>query len=531
MGEAHTFMGLKGTSLSVAISLAAGFSFFLFGYDQGDMGGLITVDAFRRTFPAIDTITFNDLHHAQVQGITVAAWNIGCFVSAILTIFIGDMLGRKKTIILGISILIIGEIIQASSYSLGQLIAGRVIAGFGNGFNTSTVPAWQAECTKAHRRGTVLMITAGTWLAAGLASAYWITFGFGWLYDTSAAWRVPIAIQLVFALGTIGLYTQLPESPRWLVLTGREDAALRTLSALNDVSPQDPDIHDEFLAIKDAVLQMASGTFAMLFSNDENRYLHRVLLAYCVQIFQQLSGINVVTQYLAMMFVLRTEYTGWVARLLAACSATTFLAASLVAVVGIDRFWGRRWLMMFGAGGMCASMVILAIMAYVGNTGAHAAQAVFIFVYVCFFAMGWQAMSWLYSVEITPLRIRGPANALSTSANWIINFVMVLISPIAFYNIGYKTYIIFAVTNCVIIPIVYFFYPETAYRCLEEVDVIFHAASLSPKPWLTVVNVARDEPLWYGKDGEANFEYEQSEWHRQYMEKGGEKLSSSSDER
>ena len=428
---------------------------------------------------------------------------------------------------LGIGIIVIGELVQASSYSLGQFIAGRVIAGFGNGFNTATVPAWQAECSKAHRRGTVLMITAGAWLAAGLAFSYWMTFAFGWISDNSSAWRVPIAIQLVFAIGTIALYYFLPDSPRWLVLTGREDAALKTLSALNDVAPSDPDIHDEFLAIKDAVIQMASGTFTMLFSNDENRYLHRMILAYLIQVFQQLSGINIITQYFAMMFVLRTEFTGWVARLLAACASTTFLVASLVAVVGIDRFWGRRWLMIFGASGMCVSMVILTVMSYINNHGAHIAQAVFIFAYVCFFAMGWQAMSWLYSVEITPLRIRGPANALSTSANWVFNFVMVLISPIGFYNIGYKVYIIFAVTNFAIIPVIYFFYPETAYRCLEEVDVIFHAAALSPNPWLSVVKIAKDEPLWYGKDGEAKFDYEQSEWHRQYVEKG-EKLSSSS---
>ena len=375
----------------------------------------------------------------------------------------------------------------------------------------------------------MLMISAGAWLAAGLAVSYWMTFAFGWIYDSSAAWRTPIAIQLVFALSTIALYSILPESPRWLVLTGREDAALKTLSALNNVPTSDPDIRDEFLAIKDAVIQMASGTFSMLLSNDENRYLHRVLLAYLIQVFQQVSGINIVTQYFAMMFVLRTDYSGWLARLLAACASTLFLGASLVAVVGIDRFWGRRWLMMFGASGMCVCMVILTGMAYIGNTGSHAAQAVFIFVYVCFFAMGWQAMSWLYSVEITPLRIRGPANALSTSANWIFNFVMVLISPIAFHSIGYKTYIIFAVTNFLIVPVVYFFYPETAYRCLEEVDVIFHAARLSPNPWLSVVKIARDEPLWYGKDGEVKFEYEQSDWHQQYLEKG-EKLSSSSDD-
>lgn len=77
-----------------------------------------------------------------------------------------------------------------------------------------------------------------------------------------------------------------------------------------------------------------------------------------------------------------------------------------------------------------------------------------------------------------------------------------------------RTYIIFAVTNAVIVPCVYFFYPETGFRSLEEVDVIFYQASLSPSPWLNVRKVAKNEPLWYGKDGEESFNYEESEWHR-----------------
>jgi hypothetical protein len=83
-------------------------------------------------------------------------------------------------------------------------------------------------------------------------------------------------------------------------------------------------------------------------------------------------------------------------------------------------------------------------------------------------------MSWLYPAEIVPLKIRAPANALSTSANWIFNFLVVMVNPVAFNSIGYKTYIIFAVINAFIVPCVYFCYPETAYRSLEEMDNIFH---------------------------------------------------------
>lgn len=64
-------------------------------------------------------------------GAVVGVWNLGCFVSAILTIFLGDYLGRKKTLMMGLTFWVIGEIIQTSSYSFGQFIAGRAIAGFG----------------------------------------------------------------------------------------------------------------------------------------------------------------------------------------------------------------------------------------------------------------------------------------------------------------------------------------------------------------------------------------------------------------
>lgn len=141
---------------------------------------------------------------------------------------------------------------------------------------------------------------------------------------------------------------------------------------------------------------------------------------------------------MALMFAQQYAYTGWVARLIAACAGTEFFLASFVAVIGIDRFWGRRSLMMFGASGMCASMAILAGMAYKDTRPSQIAATVFIFVFVTFFAIGWQGMAWLYQVEIVPLKIRAPANAISTAGNWLLNFTVVLITPIAFNNIGYR---------------------------------------------------------------------------------------------
>ncbi|KAJ4299118.1 hypothetical protein N0V90_004362 [Kalmusia sp. IMI 367209] len=487
------------------------------------MGGLLTLPAFLNDFPQVDTIFNNTAYNAKVQGAVVGVWNLGCFVSAILTIFLGDYLGRRKTLMIGLTFWVIGEIIQSSSYSFGQFIAGRAIAGFGNGFTTATVPAYQAECVKSHRKGTILMISAGAFIAFGLALSYWLVFAFAYLSNFSAAWRVPIAFQIVFALVAFAVVFFLPESPRWLILTGREDEALRVLSALNDEDIEGPEIRDEFLQIKDAILVMAKGSSSSLTSNKERRNFHRTVLAYGVQVFQQMSGINLALQYLALMMYSEFSYSGWLARLLGACAASFYFISSFITVVGIDRFWGRRWLMIFGAIGMCTCMVLLAVPGYLWEDkrvgGTNIAQTVFLFGFLFFFAVGWQGMAWLYQVEVVPLRIRGPANALSTSGNWLFNFVVVFIGPIAFHNIGWRTYIIFAATNFAIVPLVYFFYPETAYRSLEEVDVLFHLANEAPgNPWLSVVKISLHEPLWFGKKGEVQFNYEHSDWHQRYLQ-------------
>lgn len=101
------------------------------------------------------------------------------------------------------------------------------------------------------------------------------------------------------------------------------------------------------------------------------------------------------------------------------------------------------------AAGQAVSMAVLAGTMYrmneLGDTQAGIGQAVFLFVFNTFFGIGWLSTTWLYPAEIVPLKIRAQTNALSTSANWIFNFMVVMICPVAFANIGYKTYIIFAV--------------------------------------------------------------------------------------
>ncbi|KAJ5322250.1 uncharacterized protein N7506_011380 [Penicillium brevicompactum] len=519
------YFGLRGSSLNIMISIIAGLDFLLFGYDQGVMGGLLTLNSFVTVFPEIDTThsSSSTSTNSTTQGITTASYNLGCFFGAIFCIWIGNYLGRRKTIFTGSIIMIVGATLQACAYSLPHLIVGRIVTGIGNGMNTSTVPTWQSECSKSHHRGQLVMLE-GSLIAAGITISYWIDLGFSFLDPSSVAWRFPIAFQNAFALVILIFVLPLPESPRWLILKGREEEAVEVLAAILDLDERDPYVHSEFSAIKDAVLEASAVSFRDLFTMDEDRHFHRVVLAYVNQMFQQISGINLITYYAATIYE-SIGMDGLTSRILAACNGTEYFLASLIPIFIIEKV-GRRLLMLIGAAGMSISMAVLAITtSFEGNSQAGIAAAVFLFVFNTFFALGWLGMTWLYPAEIVslacsnlvaklmidqvPLRIRAPANALATSGNWIFNFMVVMITPVAFDSIKYKTYIIFAVINAFIFPVIYFFYPETAYRSLEEMDTIFHKTSSV----FNVVSVARQEPHRYGKNGELLINYEDTEEH------------------
>lgn len=142
MAAGKRFFGLQGTQLQIAVGVIAGMDFLLFGYDQGVTGGLLSLQSFISVFPTIATSgeywdslsTPEKSTQSTRQGITVAAYNLGCFAGSIPTIWIGNWLGRRRTIFLGSFIMVIGALLQCTSYGLAQLIVGRLVTGFGRSF-------------------------------------------------------------------------------------------------------------------------------------------------------------------------------------------------------------------------------------------------------------------------------------------------------------------------------------------------------------------------------------------------------------
>lgn len=143
------FDRMQGAAVRYSITAACGSGFLLFGYDQGIFGGLLSNKPFLETF---------NNPSATIQGQIVATYDIGCIMGTLLSIFVGDKLGRRRCILSGCVILIIGGILQAASYSLAPMIVGRIVAGVGNGMNTIAIPIWQSETAKAHQRGKLIVL-------------------------------------------------------------------------------------------------------------------------------------------------------------------------------------------------------------------------------------------------------------------------------------------------------------------------------------------------------------------------------------
>lgn len=171
----------------------------------------------------------------------------GCLVGAIFALIFGETLGRRLMVISGAWVMIIGVIIQVTAMPghipLLQFIFGRVITGIGNGMNTSTIPTYQAECSKSTNRGLLICIEGGI-IAIGTAIAYWIDFGahYG---PPDLVWRFPIAFQIFFGILIIVGMMYLPDSPRYLIAHGKVEEGTRVLAALAGAEIDDPHVQLE----------------------------------------------------------------------------------------------------------------------------------------------------------------------------------------------------------------------------------------------------------------------------------------------
>jgi sugar porter (SP) family MFS transporter len=341
-----------------------------------------------------------------------------------------------------------------------------------------------AECSKTSNRGLLICIEGGV-IAFGTVIAYWIDYGASY-GPADLTWRFPIAFQIIFALIVCIPALFLPESPRWLLTHERYEEANKVIAALRGYEVDSEETAIERNRIVDSI--RASGGFGQrstpikaLFTGGRTQHFRRMVLGSASQLMQQIGGCNAVIYFFPVLCKTSLGMEDRMAMLLGGVNMIVYAIFATTSWFLIERA-GRRRLFMYGTLGQMLSMVIVFACLIPNEPMASRGAAVGLFTYIAAFGATWLPLPWLYPAELSPIKTRAKANAVSTCTNWLFNFLIVMVTPIMVSNIGWGTYLFFAVVNACFLPIIYFFFPETARRSLEEIDIIFakgHAEGIS----------------------------------------------------
>ncbi|CAN3354566.1 hexose transporter Hxt13p [Diutina catenulata] len=476
-------MGLRGKALRYTVTACATIGFSLFGYDQGLMSGIITAPQFGEDFPPVTPAYSGSYHATIVQGATTACYEIGCLVGAIWVLMFGERFGRRPIVLIGCFIIIIGTIVSITpirgKWALGHFIIGRSVTGIGNGMNTATIPVWQSEMSKPKNRGKLVNLE-GSVVAVGTLIAYWIDFGLSYA-QSSVSWRLPVALQIVFAAAVFGVILGLPESPKWLIKKGRNQEAIYIMSCAYEIDPNDPELLEEvdYVAETVRISELSGSSIKDLFTGGKTQHFQRMVVGSSTQFFQQFTGCNAAIYYSTVLF----EETIFpdkpnkrrLSLILGGVFSIVYALFTIPSFFLVDTF-GRRNLFLTGAIGQGVSFIITMACLIKKSPENSKGAAVGLYLYICFFAMSILPLPWIYPPEINPLKTRTRAAAVSTCTNWLCNAAVVLFTPIFIGQSDWGCYLFFACMNFLFVPIIFFFYPETAGRSLEEIDVIYAKA-------------------------------------------------------
>ncbi|PYH37575.1 sugar transporter [Aspergillus neoniger CBS 115656] len=415
-------------------------------------------------------------------GTVVAIYTIGCLIGALSITQLGNRIGRRKFLMTVAAVATIGLVIQATSYHIAQLVVGRIVSGIGIGGVNAVVPVWQSECTKPKSRGKNVVVI-GVFIASEVAMASWVNVGLSFVEESEVFWRLPLALPIVFTLLLLAFTLSFPESPRWLISKGRKAEARAAMHALADkhiVSYEAIDAEIETISLALRESSTSEYGFVNFFKRGPQRLFYRLFLAVAVNFSAQMTGANVITYYGKTIFQESLGLEAEKAAILSAGVLTWKIFAALSAYLSVDRF-GRKPLFIVSALGMGTSMA--------GLTGTvWAIDNRDVLSLMSFFPLGFLAANFLYAPEIAPQELRIHLAAIGTATHWLFNFVIAEITPIVFATIRWRYYIVYAVIGFSVAFMVYFVFPETKGRSLEEMDRLFG----DPEHWWKVTIYSRE---------------------------------------
>ncbi|KAH5102958.1 hypothetical protein HBH72_078450 [Parastagonospora nodorum] len=432
------FLELRGKALIAIILMTSGLDFLLFGYDQGLFGGILGGDRFKDTLGR---------PNPTMTGLVTAIYDIGCALGAVVAFVFGERIGRKRSIILANVIVIVGAAIQTASFEYWQMFVARIIGGVGV---VCAHHYWSCDRVVALFCDIICRKFAAVALSRCVSDPFLGT--------------CPVSMPF------------LCETPRWLAQKGKIDEAKHVISRLLDKPLDDDEVIgqlQEILTIIEAESQLEEPSWSEVFSNNtKTRNLHRVILGMGPYLFNQWSGVNALCYYLAVILQDYLGYSPSMSLILASVAFTQYALFSWPPYFYIDRI-GRRMCVMLSSAGCAACMAIIAGTLANNSFSSAAAAVAFMFLFLDCFTLGILPVSWSYSAEIQPLRVRNKATAVGVFSHWMSNFVVVMVTPIGLSSIRGHYFWVWAVVCASFVPLTYFFGVETSGRSLEQIDEMF----------------------------------------------------------
>lgn len=442
------------------ISLVSAMGGLLFGYDWVVIGG---AKIFYEPFFGLDGLP-------SMRGWAMSCALVGCLTGALLAGMWSDRYGRKKMLLLASVLFTVSAIGVGMADRISGFIIYRIVGGFGIGIASNISPIYIAEVAPAPIRGRFvslnqLTIVLGILAAqvANWAIARYFSIGGEMLNPRSLewAWRWMFWVGALPAMLFFVASFVIPESPRWLALNGKTEAARRIFHRIGG---------EEYAAnaLQDIARLRNERNERMSLRQIVHPSVRRVLvLGVVLAVFQQWCGINVIFNYAHEIFSVAGYAVSDVLMNIVVTGVTN-VVFTLVAVYTVDR-WGRRALMIAGAAALAVIYAILGTAYYFEVSGW--AMLLLVVLAIAAYAMSLAPIVWVVLSEIFPARLRGAMMALSTFCLWAASFMLTYTFPLL--NESLEASGTFWVYGAICLAGYLFIrarLPETRGKSLEEIE-------------------------------------------------------------
>ncbi|OHE97123.1 hypothetical protein CORC01_07564 [Colletotrichum orchidophilum] len=463
------------------------------GYDGSLMGSLNGMTSYQRTFDMKTS--------GSSTGIVFMMYNVGSVCAILFTGPVNDLLGRRWGMFVGALLIIVGTCIQATANHVPQFLGGRFVLGFGVSFCCVSAPTYVSELAHPKWRGTLTGLYNCMW-PVGAFIAGWVAYGASFI-SGDGGWRLPVWCQL-FTSGIVVIFVFfLPESPRWLVANDRHEEAAKILTQLH--GEKDPNHPIVQLQMKEMMAQISNEAsdkkwwdYHELWNTHSAR--RRLVCVLGMAIMGQASGNSLSSYYLVTMMNTAGITDEKKVLALNAVNSILGLLGSVIGARLTDRV-GRRPLLIYSILFCSVTFAIITGTSKMAvddpsNTNAANTTIAFVFLFGVVFSLGWTAQQSMYIAETLTTSTRAKGTAVGNFASSAISLVLAYSSGPAFEKIGYYFYLVFVFWDILEAIFIFFFFPETNHRTLEELEEVFSAPnpvkkSLEPRTASTVLETMK----------------------------------------